>query len=132
MPIPTQLTSVALWNDENHVLANRDLYREKYQSVVSILNPVWPVQSPEASFYLWPETPIADDVFAVKAFSEQNVTLLPGRYLGRQANTGADHGSATGETDINPGENHVRMALVATVAECSEAAERLKNLINSL
>lgn len=132
MPIPTQLTSVALWKDEEHVLANRDLYRKKYQSVVSTLAPVWPMKAPEASFYLWPETPVADDVFAAKAFAEQSVTILPGRYLGRQAQPGLSSRSASNEASKNPGENHVRMALVATVEECNEAAERLKTLINSL
>jgi len=131
MPIPTQLTSVALWQDESHVLNNRDLYREKYQAVANILAPVWPMKTPEASFYLWPKTPIPDDQFAARAYAEQHITLLPGRYLGREAPTHrADKGHSTAW--VNPGADHVRMALVATVADCKEAAERLKILLHSL
>jgi N-succinyldiaminopimelate aminotransferase len=142
MPIPIQLTSIALWNDEAHVLSNRDLYREKYRKVVSILAPVWPLEVPEASFYLWPKTPVGDELFAEKAFTEQNITLLPGRYLGRelssslkQSGPGSEatvHSGASQTVADNPGTDHVRMALVATVKECVEAAERLKILVNSL
>ncbi len=120
MPIPTQLTSIALWQDETHVRQNRDLYREKFSLAADILNPVWAVDVPEAAFYLWPKTPIEDDVFALRAFNEQHITLLPGRFLGREAN------------GLNPGSGHVRMALVATVDECKEAAERLRQLVETL
>ena len=120
MSIPNQLASIAAWNDEAHVLENRDKYREKFQTVVDILSPVMDVKSPDASFYLWAKTPIADDQFAQGLFGQQNVTVLPGRYLSREVD---------GQV---PGEGYVRMALVATTEECVEAAQRIRAYVESL
>ncbi len=120
LSVPTQLASIAAWQDETHVKANRDLYRQKFTQVVEILNPVLPVSIPSASFYLWPQTPIADTDFAQQLFAQQNVTVLPGQYLARATATG------------NPGENYIRMALVANVAECIDAAQRIRRFVESL
>lgn len=120
MPIQHQLASIAAWNDEDHVLDNRDQYRHKFDSVIRILEPVMEVKRPDASFYLWVKTPIADDKFAQGLFASKNVTVLPGSYLSR-------------ETDgILPGAGFVRMALVATVEECVEAANRIREYVESL
>lgn len=113
LPVPTQFASIAAWQDEAHVKANRDLYRAKFDAVTQILNPVLPVSIPDASFYLWPNVGEDDTQFARDLFAEQNVTVLPGQYLARDTNTG------------NPGKGFVRMALVATVDECIDAAERI-------
>ena len=120
MPPAHQLASIAAWNDEEHVKANRQLYREKFDAVLDILAPVSRAQKPDAGFYVWLQTPIADTDFAQQLFEQQNVTVLPGSYLSREAN-----GS-------NPGSNHVRMALVASVDECSDAASRIKQFIQTL
>lgn len=120
MPVPSQLASIAAWQDESHVLENRNLYREKFAAVTEILKEVLPVSTPEASFYLWPRTPIADTEFAQQLFAQQNVTVLPGRFLARDCN------------GVNPGENYVRLALVAELEECIEAAHRIKEFVLSL
>ena len=120
MPIQHQLASIEAWNDEEHSIANRAVYTEKFARVTEILSPVLNFSQPEASFYLWPETPVQEEVFAQKLFAEQNVTVLPGSYLSRTIN---------GE---NPGRNRVRMALVATLDECIEAAERIRCFTESL
>ncbi len=120
MPIQHQLASIAAWNDEKHVLANRDQYREKFNEVIRILEPVMEVKRPDASFYLWAKTPMADDTFAQGLFASQNVTVLPGRYLSREAD---------GKL---PGAGFVRMALVATREECIEAANRICAYLKSL
>jgi N-succinyldiaminopimelate aminotransferase len=120
MPLPTQHASIAAWNDDHHVLANRDLYREKFAAVMDILSPVMAVERPDAAFYLWPETPLDDEEFARGLFARQNVTVLPGTYLSRES---------SGE---NPGRNRVRMALVATRDECVEAAERIRDYIQDI
>jgi N-succinyldiaminopimelate aminotransferase len=117
MPVTTQLASIAAWNDEAHVKANRDAYRTKFDAVLTELDGLIDVQRPDASFYLWPKTAISDLDFAQRLFAEQHITVLPGRYIGREAE------------GINPGENHVRMALVATVDECVEAAQRLRHFL---
>lgn len=118
MPVTNQLASIAAWNDEAHVKANRDAYRAKFDAVLKILDGIVDVERPDASFYLWAKTGNMSDVdFAQRLFAEQNITVLPGRYIAREAN------------GVNPGENHVRMALVATVEECVEAAERIKQFV---
>ncbi|QQD25045.1 succinyldiaminopimelate transaminase [Venatoribacter cucullus] len=120
MPLQTQLASIAAWNDEQHVVENRELYTQKFRAVIDILSPVLPVQQTDASFYLWVETPINEETFAQQLFAQQNVTVLPGSYLSRTVN------------DINPGKNRVRMALVAGVDECIEAAQRIRAFVESL
>jgi len=120
MPLHTQHASIAAWEDEDHVRQNRALYREKFNAVLAILSEHIDVKQPDAGFYLWPKTPIADTEFAQRLYAEHNVTVLPGSYLARDTGT------------VNPGEQRVRMALVAPLAECIDAAERIKSLLQSL
>jgi N-succinyldiaminopimelate aminotransferase len=118
MSVPNQLASISAWQDEAHVQANRDAYRAKFAAVLGILDGLLEVQRPDASFYLWAHTGKLNDLeFAQRLYAEQNITVLPGRYIAREA------------AGINPGENHVRMALVATVDECVEAAQRIKQFL---
>jgi len=120
MPPVHQMASIAAWNDENHVIENRRRYTEKFASVIDILSSVIDVKQPDAGFYLWLKTPIADDKFARDLFATQNVTVLPGSYLSRDVNGN------------NPGKQHVRMALVAPLEECITAANRIKQYIQTL
>lgn len=120
MSTAVQAASTAAWSNESHTVENRSLYREKFAAVTEILRPVLDFPEPQASFYLWPKTPIADTDFAQQLFAQQNVTLLPGQYLSRQTASG------------NPGENRVRLALVAETGECIEAALRIKQFVESL
>ena len=120
MSMTTQAASVAAWSDETHVIDNRRQYREKFAAVTEILKDVLTFPEPTASFYLWPETPIDDTEFAAGLFAQQNVTLLPGRYLSRDTDDG------------NPGKGRVRMALVAETEVCIEAALRIKQYVQSL
>ncbi len=108
-----QAASVAAWNDEQHVIENRRLYREKFDLVTPVLARHLDVGLPDAGFYLWARTPIADTDFARRLHAEYNVTVLPGSFLAREAN------------GVNPGAGFVRIALVAGTAECVEAAERI-------
>ena len=114
MPPATQDASIRAWQDEAHVVENRRLYREKFAAVTDILSPVLDLHTPPASFYLWPRTPIDDQVFARQLLAEQNVIVLPGSYLSRDT----EHG--------NPGQDHFRMALVAPLDECIDAAQRIR------
>jgi N-succinyldiaminopimelate aminotransferase len=120
MPVQHQWASAAAWGDETHVLDNRRQYREKFSAVTKILKPVMAFSQPDAGFYLWPQTPIADDVFTRDLLATQNVAVVPGRYLARDTATG------------NPGEQRIRMALVAPLAQCEAAAQRIKHFIESL
>jgi len=120
MPVQTQLASVAAWNDEAHVKANRDQYREKFDAVLAILDGVLDVQRPDGGFYLWAKTPIDDETFTRELFAREHVTVVPGSYLSREVNAS------------NPGAGRVRMALVAPLAECVAAAERIRDFVKSL
>jgi N-succinyldiaminopimelate aminotransferase len=109
-----QLASVAAWKDEAHVVENRRLYREKFAAFYERVNPVLPLTRPEAAFYYWVAVPGGDDLaFARDLYAATNVTVLPGSYIGREAQ------------GVNPGRGFVRMALVSTVDESIEAATRI-------
>ena len=124
MSLVVQAASIAAWSDEEHVVANRALYRDKFMQVTPLLAQVLDVKLPDAGFYLWAKIPAhlkLDDAAFAKALLEQyNVTVLPGSYLAREAN------------GINPGDNYIRMALVASTAECVEAAKRIVSFVKSL
>jgi len=119
LPPPTQAASIAAWNDEAHVQDNRRQYREKFDAVLETLKPVLSVERPDASFYLWPKTPQDDETFTRELYARENVLVLPGSYLSRSAQ------------GMNPGAGRVRMALVAPLAECVEAARRIRNYVES-
>ncbi len=115
-----QVASTVAWNDASHVVENRRLYREKFTTITTSLAEQMPVQMPEAGFYLWVKTPISDLEFTKQLYRDYNVTVLPGSYLARDVR------------GVNPGKNYVRIALVAPLAECVEAADRIKSLVTHL
>jgi N-succinyldiaminopimelate aminotransferase len=120
MPPAAQDASARAWQDEKHVRENRRLYREKFAAVTDILGTALDVTAPPAGFYLWPRTPIDDQEFSRRLYQQQNVIVLPGSYLSRDTETG------------NPGRNHVRMALVAPLEECIDAAQRIRDFLKHL
>lgn len=121
MSLVVQHASAAAWNDEAHVVANRELYRRKFAAVTPLLAQVLDVALPDAGFYLWAGVPGQDDIaFAQGLLAQYNVAVLPGRLLAREAN------------GHNPGRGRIRMALVAPVEECLEAARRIVAYTESL
>ena len=124
MSPPVQAASIAAWGDEDHVVANRQMYREKFAAVTPLLAPVLDVALPDAGFYLWARLPdalgLSDTQFARELQAQYNVTVLPGSYLAREAQ------------GANPGAQRIRMALVAPTSECVEAAQRIVQFVQSL
>ena len=123
MAPPIQAASAAAWGDEEHVLENRNKYREKFHLVTPLLRQVLDVELPDAGFYLWADvrrSGLSDTEFARRLYADYNVTVLPGSYLAREA-----HG-------VNPGRDRVRMALVAEVDEGLEAAQRIVQFCTNL
>ncbi|MBK6864049.1 MAG: succinyldiaminopimelate transaminase [Ideonella sp.] len=109
-----QHASIAAWNDEHHVAENRALYQAKFERVTPLLAGALDVALPDAGFYLWAGVPGGDDLaFALRLLAQYNVTVLPGSLLARKA-----HG-------VNPGAGRIRLALVAGIDECVEAAQRI-------
>ena len=115
-----QRASIAAWNDEGHVRENRRLYAEKYAAVLPLIQQHLKTEKPDGGFYLWVRTPVDDAAFARDLHRQYNVLVVPGSYLARDA-----HGA-------NPGRNHIRLALVASVEECVEAAGRITQFARSL
>lgn len=115
-----QKASIAAWGDEQHVIENRQKYAMKFEQITPILEEVLEVALPDAGFYLWAKVDkhvaISDTQFTQRLYAEYNVMVLPGSYLGRNSSLGDNR---------NPGENRIRMALVAEVDECLEAAKRI-------
>ncbi len=114
----TQAASIAAWNDEKHVIDNREQYRQKFTAVLDILAPIMDVKQPDASFYLWAGTELNDEIFTRDLYAQQHLNIVPGSYLSRKVD------------GVNPGENRVRLALVATLDECIEGANRIKAYIS--
>jgi len=120
MAPPVQSASVAAWNDEDHVLDNRDQYREKFAACTLQIAEVLGTAMPDAGFYLWAKTPIPDTEFARGLLEHYNVVVLPGSFLGREVN------------GINPGAGFIRIALVASLDECLEATRRIREFTQQL
>ena len=113
-----QAASIAAWNDEAHVVANRDMYRQKFAAVTPLLAQVLDVKLPDAAFYLWAAVPGGDDqAFAKDLLAQYNVTVLPGSFLARESQ------------GFNPGAGRIRMALVAETQECMQAAQRIVEFV---
>lgn len=115
-----QAASVAAWNDEAHVVENRRQYTEKFAAVTPLLTDVLAIAMPDAGFYLWARAPLGDRDFARALLADYNVILLPGSYLARTAQ------------GINPGAGYLRIALVAPLTDCVEAAKRIRSFIAKL
>jgi N-succinyldiaminopimelate aminotransferase len=109
-----QTASIAAWNDEAHVVENRHMYAEKFEQVTPLIQGALQVEMPDAAFYLWAQTGTSDTEFALRLYRDFNVTVLPGSFLARKV-----HG-------INPGAGFIRLALVASLEECLEAAQRVQ------
>jgi N-succinyldiaminopimelate aminotransferase len=119
-----QAASSAAWDDEAHVVANREQYQAKFAQVTPVLQSVLNVKLPDAAFYLWAQVPAnvcggSDTEFAAQLLAQQNVTVLPGSYLAREVD------------GHNPGAGYIRMALVAETAECLEAAQRIASFVGN-
>lgn len=113
MSLAVQAASIAAWQDEAHVEQNRRLYAQKFDRVLPLLRPPLAAERPDGAFYIWLRTPIDDTEFARRLHAQYNVLVLPGSFLARTVR------------GVNPGVNHVRIALVPPLAECIEAMERI-------
>ena len=120
MPTHVQVASTLAWGDESHVRTNRARYREKFEATQPILAGAMHVDMPEASFYLWPRTPVDDETFARELYASENITVMPGSYLGRS------------HEGVNAGANHVRIALVDELQTCAEAVKRIRDFALAL
>lgn len=117
-PIAEQI-SIAAWSDETHVVENRAKYQEKLTSAYAALAPLANLPKPVGGFCLWLPTPDNDCDFTKALYAHENVLVLPGQFLARHA-----HG-------LNPGEKHVRIALVAEPKVCLRGIEKVAKHLQS-
>jgi N-succinyldiaminopimelate aminotransferase len=115
-----QAASEVAWRDEAHVVENRTLYRVKFEAALPLITPPLATSLPDGGFYFWIRTPIPDTEFAQALHRDYNVAVLPGSFLAREA-----HG-------VNPGRNHVRVALVAPYEECIEGLDRIRRFAQKI
>ena len=113
MSLAVQAGSIAAWQDERHVEENRRLYAQKFDRVLPMMRPPLAAERPDGGFYIWLRTPNDDTEFARRLHAQYNVLVLPGSFLARTVR------------GVNPGANHVRIALVPPLDECVEAMERI-------
>ena len=113
MPVHTQQASELAWSDERHVIDNRAVYRAKFEATKQLMVDIFGATPPDGAFYYWPDVGMDDELFALELFRTENITVLPGKYLGRSFQR------------ENPGANRVRIALVAPLEDCTDAIERL-------
>jgi N-succinyldiaminopimelate aminotransferase len=115
MSLPVQHASIAAWSDDAHVEENRRLYRRKFDRALPILAEAFDVERPAGGFYVWLDVRGDDTAFAAGLYAEQNVTVVPGSFLGRDSATG------------NPGAGRIRISLVAPEEECVQAVRRIRD-----
>jgi N-succinyldiaminopimelate aminotransferase len=120
LPLHVQKASAQAWRDEEHVEITRQRYAERFQRVTEILGDVLEdIRTPQATFYLWPRTPIDDQEFTRRLWEQEQVTVLPGSFLSRVDNA------------EDPGANRIRIALVAQLDACVEAAQRIRRFVDT-
>ncbi len=110
MPPPLQAASAAAWEDEAHVVTNRNRYRQKFERARQILGEV---PLPGGGFYLWLPVEQDDREVTRRLFAAAGVKVVPGTFLGRQVD-----GS-------NPGSGFLRLALVDRIEVCDNALQRI-------
>jgi aspartate/methionine/tyrosine aminotransferase len=116
VPLPIQHVSVRAWSDEAHVEQGRALYRQNFDIAGAVLQGRYGYRRPQGGFFLWLDMAAhGGGEEAVKTLWKGcGVRLLPGKYLAR-----------TGASGVNPGVNHVRVALVHDSATTGEALGRI-------
>lgn len=112
-PLPLLATAQALWSDETHVEANRDLYRAKFDLADRILGQRLGYYRPAGGFYLWLDVGNGEDA-ARRLWTEAALRVMPGDYLARADASGA-----------SPGSRYIRCAMVHDLATTERALERL-------
>ncbi|UTW46070.1 succinyldiaminopimelate transaminase [bacterium SCSIO 12696] len=125
MSLPVQQASIAAWSDEQHVIDNRALYREKFDAVLPLLEDRLTTRRPQGGFFLWSKVPattagLDDQQFARQLFEHTGITVLPGSFLARDT------------VDGNPGRGWLRIALVAPLQECCSAAKQIAAFVDHI
>ena len=115
-PLPLLAAATALWSDEDHVVANRAVYAEKYEVAANILKGRMGYYTPEGGFYLWLDVGNGEDA-AVRLWRDAGVRVIPGEYLAREVD------------GYHPGAGYIRLALVHDKETTADALTRLASVL---
>ncbi|MHC1609392.1 MAG: aminotransferase class I/II-fold pyridoxal phosphate-dependent enzyme [Candidatus Methanofastidiosia archaeon] len=117
-PTFIQDAAIAALGDESHVENMRKGYRKKRDIICKAFDDVgYPGSIPEATFYIWQEVPEnLGSVEVTKRMLDPSIGIVttPGKWISQDFN------------GKNPGENFIRFALVPSVEQCKEAAEKIR------
>ena len=116
LPGPIQAVSALVWDDEDHVIASRALYAEKFDIADRIFGNVPGYTSPEAGFFLWLPVPDGEKA-ALTLWSQTGVRTLPGAYLSRDV------------SGFNPGAGFIRVALCGPKSDVERGLTRLRDTL---
>ncbi|MFT6537968.1 MAG: aspartate/methionine/tyrosine aminotransferase [Loktanella salsilacus] len=116
LPGPIQAVSALVWDDEDHVIASRALYAEKFDIADRIFGNVPGYTSPEAGFFLWLPVPDGEEA-ALTLWSQTGVRTLPGAYLSRDV------------SGFNPGAGFIRVALCGPKSDVERGLTRLRDTL---
>ena len=116
LPAPLQAAAARVWADEDHVAENRALYQEKYAIADEVFAGVQGYMAPEAGFFLWLPVDNGEET-ALKLWQETGVRVLPGAYLSQ------------GDPGQNPGEQFIRVAMVAPKTEMQNGLIKLRDCV---
>ncbi len=117
-PLPLLAAAEALWRDEAHVAASRELYRRKFDLAQAALDGRLGFYRSPGGFYLWLDVGDGEEA-ARRLWSEAGIRVLPGAYIAKTDAAGAD-----------PGRRDIRCALVHDLETTDEALARLARVLN--
>ena len=119
VPTPIQIASEVLWSDEEHVINNRKLYNEKFDTFHSTLDKRFNFQIPEGGFFAWLDISDfgMDESITIKLW-HAGVKVIPGSYLSLNSEKNPDS------------KKFIRIALVGSNDEISKAGLIINKVIN--
>ena len=117
VPLPIQVAAAGLWDDEDHVEANRARYRRKLDIAQSVLGDRFGFYRPQGGFFLWLDVGDGERA-ALALWRDAGIRTLPGAYIAR----------CNGHGD-NPGQRYIRVALVHDDATVAAGLERMRSVL---
>ena len=120
VPIPAQHVAIAAYGDEQHVEANRDLYRLKFDLADQIVGDRYGYERPAGGFFLWLDVSAqgGSEAATARLWREGGVRVLPGKYCAREQPDGS-----------NPGADYIRVAMVHDKETTAEALHRIVSVL---
>jgi N-succinyldiaminopimelate aminotransferase len=117
LPNPILAASAALWRDDDHVVENRRLYRQKFDRADQILGGRFNYYRPAGGFYLWLDVGDGEKA-ALALWRDAAIRVIPGAYLSRPDADG-----------VNPGDPYIRIALVQSPEDIATALARVVDVL---